>query len=174
MPTRNVLVLLVMLVFIAECEVPQVGRPVADSAAGVIGSGRRVESDGSEVRWRVQGQPGKAAEFDIEIRNNADTPWQGRYCLQSIVFAVPIVTTSLERKTFLLEPGESLADTLALGQLENSDTTMRLLALVVDRPDGAMADFIRIEADSPANTHIARVGLAVSASLEACLRTEQR
>lgn len=145
--------------------------PLVTTKPGELFSVRRESEDGAVVAWSglPNGNiPGAEAKFDITIDNKTDQVWSGRFCLQLMDQRLPEIISTLEQRTFALNPGTGSSDTITVKIPQDLTEGVYGLSLVVRRPDGAMVDLVPIQVGESTGVRRPTTQQAMDASLDAC------
>ena len=110
-------------------------------------SSRRESEDGAIVEWSgytAGYEPGAEATFNMEIKNQTEQPWSGRFCLQLMDNDGPRVVATLEQRPFNLDPGLGFSDEITVEFPEGLEPGAYGLSLVVRKPNGPTVDLIPV------------------------------
>lgn len=166
-----VLHLVITALLAAGCGAPTGGQQIPTRETREPFSARAESEDGSIVAWSgyTEGyEPGAEAEFDINIENETDQTWRGRYCLQLLDRELPKVIATLEQQAFTLEPGVGFSDTIMVRFPEGLGEGTYGLSLAVRRHGDPMVDLVPIQICETDEIRRATTQQDMDASLKAC------
>lgn len=132
-----------------------------------------VSEDGIEVLWSgftAGHQPGDPSRFELQLSNNSDDTWDGRYCL--LLMDPEGIIAPLTQDDFVLEPGGARGTDLDVALPEELEENAYTLALVVRRPAGSMTQFVHIDLGQEEAVSAALPPEASETALEACPSVE--
>ena len=166
-----ILVILLTLGLTAGCSALRTDTPTPTAAPRQPFSARSESEDGAVVFWKgyTDGyQAGEESSFEVQLKNNTEQPWQGRFCLQLLSPDSALVIQTLAQEEINLESGVGFSDELTVTMPETLDQGSYHLSMVVRRPSGPMVDMIPIQVGSTDAVLEDITQEDMDAALEAC------